>query len=248
MIELDDLHYRYPDGTFALKGITMTIPDGIFLLLCGPNGSGKTTLIRHFNGLLQPSSGSIAIDGMNPVRAERQVRRRVGMVFQDADSQILGETVREDIAFGPENLGLAPAEVQDRVNAVLDLVELGHLADKPCHLLSGGEKRRVAIAGVLAMNPAILVFDEPFANLDYRGIRHTLQQLVALHQSGHTIIVTTHDVEKVLAHVSHIAILHQGKLKAFDTPHSIVPQLSRYEIRPPCSTLLGTEVLSWLSD
>ena len=248
MIELDDLHYRYPDGTFALKGITMTIPDGIFLLLCGPNGSGKTTLIRHFNGLLQPSSGSIAIDGMNPVRAERQVRQRVGMVFQDADSQILGETVREDIAFGPENLGLAPAEVQDRVNAVLDLVELGHLADKPCHLLSGGEKRRVAIAGVLAMNPAILVFDEPFANLDYRGIRHTLQQLVALHQNGHTIIVTTHDVEKVLAHVSHIAILHQGELKAFDTPHSIVPQLSRYEIRPPCSTLLGTEVLSWLSD
>lgn len=248
MIEIDHLHYRYPDGTFALRGISLIIPDGVFLLICGPNGSGKTTLIRHFNGLLQAASGSIAINGKDPVRAAREVRQQVGMVFQDADSQILGETVREDVAFGPENLGHPPAAVTDRVNSVLDLMELKHLADKPCHLLSGGEKRRLAIAGVLALRPEILIFDEPFANLDYRGVRHTLQQLVGLHQSGRTIIVTTHDVEKVIAHVSHVAVLHGGELKAYGTPDNILPQLAEYEIRPPCSTLLGGRVLSWLSD
>lgn len=248
MIDIDNLHYRYPDGTFALRGITLTISDGVFLLICGPNGSGKTTLIRHFNGLLHPASGSITINGKDPVREERTVRQQVGMVFQDADSQILGETVREDVAFGPENLGHDSTTVTDRVNSVLELMELSHVADKPCHLLSGGEKRRLAIAGVLAMHPEILIFDEPFANLDYRGVRQTLQQLVTLHQSGRTIIVTTHDVEKVIAHVSHIAVLHQGELKAYGSPEDILPQLADYEIRPPCSTLLGEKVLSWLAD
>ena len=118
MISIQNLTYSYPDGTSALKGITLDIHDGEFLLVCGPNGSGKTTLIRHLNGLLKASSGIILVDGLDPVKCEKQVMQRVGMVFQDAESQIVGETVAEDVAFGPENLGLSPDEVNDRVASI----------------------------------------------------------------------------------------------------------------------------------
>ncbi len=248
MINIQDLNYSYPDGTPALKGITLDIHDGEFLLVCGPNGSGKTTLIRHFNGLLKPSSGIIRVDGLDPVKAEKQVMQRVGMVFQDADSQIVGETVAEDVAFGPENLGLTPDEVTDRVASALSMVGLASLHHRPCHLLSGGEKRRVAIAGVLAMQSRILVFDEPFANLDYSGVRQVLEQILQLHRSGHTIIVATHDVEKVIIHADRVAVISKGELKALAPSQSIIPELSRYDIRPPCYSLLGERPISWLLD
>jgi cobalt transport protein ATP-binding subunit len=248
MIAIQNLAYSYPDGTPALKDITFTINEGELLLVCGPNGSGKTTLIRHLNGLLKPSSGTIRVDGLDPVQAERQVMQLVGMVFQDADSQILGETVEEDVAFGPENLGLSPDEVKVRVTAALNMVDLERLQHKPCHLLSGGEKRRVAIAGVLAMQSRILVFDEPFANLDYSGVRQVLQQILKLHGDGHTIIVATHDVEKVITHADRVAIIHKGELKALAPPAMIIPHLPQYDIRPPCYSLLGERAISWLID
>ena len=248
MITIDDLSYAYPDGTPALKGITLTIRDGEFLLVCGPNGSGKTTLIRHLNGLLRASSGTILVDGLDPAKAEKQVMQRVGMVFQDADSQIVGETVAEDVAFGPENLGLSPDEVKVRVTSALDMVGLASLQHRSCHLLSGGEKRRVAIAGVLAMQSRILVFDEPFANLDYSGVRQVLEQILALHGSGHTVIVATHDVEKVIAHADRVAVIAEGELKALAPPQSVIPELSRYDIRPPCYSLFGERPISWLLD
>ena len=248
MISIQNVNYSYPDGTPALKGITLDIPDGEFLLVCGPNGSGKTTLIRHLNGLLKPSSGSILVDGLDPVKSEKQVMQRVGMVFQDAESQIVGETVAEDVAFGPENLGLSPDEVNDRVASALGMVGLASLHHRPCHLLSGGEKRRVAIAGVLAMQSRILVFDEPFANLDYSGVRQVLEQILQLHRSGHTIIVATHDVEKVIVHADRMAVISKGELKALAPPQSILSELPRYNIRPPCYSLLGERPLSWLLD
>lgn len=247
MIEITELVCRHPDGTIAINGLTLTIPDGQFLIICGPNGSGKTTLIRHINGLLKPAAGSIRVDGLDPAGPGNEVRRLVGMVFQDADSQIVGETVREDVAFGPENLGLDEVEVARRVAASLRHVGLWELAEKPCHLLSGGEKRRLAIAGVLAMHPRILIFDEPFANLDYHGVRQTLRQIVAFHQGGHTVIVTTHDVEKVIAHADQLAILHRGELKALGPPASLLDELARYAIRPPCYSLLGADPVSWLT-
>jgi cobalt transport protein ATP-binding subunit len=248
MITIHKLAYTYPDGTPALKDITLTIPDGEFLLICGPNGSGKTTFIRHLNGLLRPSSGTIRVDGMDPVRSERQVMQRVGMVFQDADSQIVGETVEEDVAFGPENLGLSSNEVRARVGAALKMVNLEGFGQKPCHLLSGGEKRRLAIAGVLAMQPRILVFDEPFANLDYGGVRQVLEQILKLHGEDRTIIVATHDVEKVITHADRLAIIQRGELKAVAPPPLLIPELGRYDIRPPCYSLLGERPLSWLTD
>jgi len=247
MIEIHKLHCRYPDGTVAIKDLDLTIPDGEFLLICGPNGSGKTTLIRHINGLIKPFAGTIHVAGLNVADAEDEVRKRVGMVFQDADSQIIGETVREDVSFGPQNLGLPEVEINQRVEWALNTVALLQLADKPCHLLSGGEKRRLAIAGVLAMRPQVLIFDEPFANLDYSGVRQTLQQIISFHQKGCTVIVTTHDVEKVIAHVSRAAILYGGELKADGSPESIVKDLSKYQIRPPCYSLLGGKPISWLA-
>lgn len=248
MIEIRGLTYTYPDGSPALKDVSLTISDGEFLLVCGPNGSGKTTLIRHLNGLLKPVSGSVSVNGIDAAKSPREAMQRVGMVFQDADSQIVGETVWEDAAFGPQNLGLPRAEVAERVQSALDMVGIRHLADKPCHMLSGGEKRRVAIAGVLAMRPEIVVFDEPFANLDYPGVCQVLAEIVKLRRMGHTLVATTHDVEKVVALVDRIAIMHKGELKAVGTPDEIVPKLSSFHIRPPCYSLLGERMLPWLPD
>jgi biotin transport system ATP-binding protein len=248
MIEIRNLHHHYPDGTRALKGIDLTIPEGEFFLICGPNGSGKTTLIRTICGLLKPTTGSVLINGLDSRQASKEVHRLVGMVFQDADSQILGETVKEDVAFGPENLGLSQEEIDKRVDWALRVMGLESLSEKPCYLLSGGEKRRLSIAGVLAMEPKMILFDEPFSYLDYSGIREVLRHMIHLHHRGHTIVVTTHDVEKVIAHVDRIAIIHGGELKAVGLPEKLVMELSRFGIRPPCYALLGKEKISWLSE
>jgi cobalt transport protein ATP-binding subunit len=248
MIEIKNLHHHYPDGTRALKGIDLTISDGEFLLLCGPNGSGKTTLIRLISGLLKPTAGSIHINGLNPIHDSREVRRLVGMVFQDPDSQIVGEIVKEDVAFGPENLRLPKAEIHARVDWALQVMGLKDLSEKPCYLLSGGEKRRLAIAGVLAMRPRVILFDEPFSFLDYPGIQEVLKHMIHLHQDGHTLVVTTHDVEKVIAHVNQIAILHDGELKMAGPPEELIMKLSPFGIRPPCYALPGKGKVSWLSE
>jgi len=246
MIEIQSLQHYYPDGTHALKGIDLTIPNGEFLLLCGPNGSGKTTLIRLISGLLRPTAGSVRVNRLNPTHDSREVRRLVGMVFQDPDSQIVGETVKEDITFGPENLGLSQKEIDERVDWALQVMGLRDLSEKPCYLLSGGEKRRLAIAGVLAMRPQVILFDEPFSFLDYPGIQEVLKHMVHLHREGHTLVVTTHDIEKVVAHVNRIAILHDGELKLVGPPEELVMKLSQFGIRPPCYALLGREKISWL--
>jgi cobalt transport protein ATP-binding subunit len=246
MIQLQNLHHRYPDGTYALRGIELTILKGEFLLICGSNGSGKTTLLRIMSGLMKPTDGSISINGLNPVKDSHKVRQIVGMVFQDPDSQIVGETVREDIAFGPENLGFSLKEVNERVDWALEKMGLQDLSEKPCYLLSGGEKRRLAIAGVIAMKPEVILFDEPFSHLDYPGIQEVLKYMAQLHQEGHTLIVTTHDVEKVIAHIDRIAIIEKGEIKASGLPDHLVKELPRFGVRPPCYVLLGGEKISWL--
>jgi len=246
MIEIKNLDHHYPDGTHALKGINLTIQKGEFLLVCGPNGSGKTTLIRLISGLFKPTSGSIHVHGFNTLNDSKEVRGLVGMVFQDPDSQIVGETVREDVAFGPENLGLSFKEINERVDWAIEKMGLQDLSEKPCYLLSGGEKRRLAIAGVMAMKPEVILFDEPFSHLDYPGIQEVLRYMIQLHHEGHTLIVTTHDVEKVICHVDRIAILQNGEIKASGSPESLVKELSRFGVRPPCYVLLGGEKISWL--
>ncbi len=246
MIQIQNLHHHFPDGTHALKGVNLTIQKGEFLLICGPNGSGKTTLIRLINGLFNPTSGSIHVNGFNTLSDSWQIRGLMGMVFQDPDSQIVGETVREDVAFGPENLGLSQSEINERVNWALQVMGLKEISEKPCYLLSGGEKRRLAIAGILAMRPQVILLDEPFSFLDYLGVQEVLRHLVHLHREGHTLIMATHDVEKVIAHIDRMAIIYNGELKAVGPPEELMSKLPQFGIRPPCYALLGKERISWL--
>ena len=169
------------------------------------------------------------------------------MMFQDADSQIVGETVYEDVAFGPENLRLERREIKKRVRNVLKVVGLQDLADQRPHLLSGGEKRRLAIAGVLAMQPRVIVFDEPFASLDYPGVKQVLRQILDLHRSGHTIIVTTHDLEKIITHADRLIIMQSGRIVRDGNSVEMAGHLEAFGVREPCAYRLGVAAESWLS-
>jgi biotin transport system ATP-binding protein len=247
IIEVEDLTHRFSDGTLGLDQINLRIETGAFVVIAGPNGSGKTTLIRHLNGLLRPTAGRVIVDGVSVQKDLLRARRLVGMMFQDADSQIVAETVRADVAFGPENLRLDVDHINERVSAALEVVGLADYADQRPHVLSGGEKRRLAIAGILAMEPKVIVFDEPFASLDYPGVKQILKQMLALHRIAHTILVITHDLEKVLAHTDRLVIMQKGKIVKDGAPAEIVNNLEAYGIRAPCASHLGMEVRSWLN-
>lgn len=247
IIEIENLKHRFSNGTLGLDRINLRISAGSFVVLAGPNGSGKTTLIRHLNGLLKPTAGSVKVAGVSVQEDLLRARRLVGMMFQDADSQIVGETVYADVAFGPENLRLAHDQIEERVARALDVVGLKEFCDQRPHLLSGGEKRRLAIAGILAMEPKVIVFDEPFASLDYPGVKQVLKHILRLHQTGQTIIVITHDLEKVFAHADRLLIMQKGKLVRDGLPDEIVGEIESFGVRPPCATQLGVEVRSWLN-
>ena len=247
MIATENLSHRFSNGGLGIDRITLSVGEGEFVIIAGPNGSGKTTFIRHLNGLLKPTAGRVLLDGQDVARDVVRARQMVGMVFQDPDSQIVGETVYDDVAFGPENLSLDRAEVKKRVADSLQAVGLTHLADQRPHLLSGGEKRRLAIAGVLAMRPRVVIFDEPFSSLDYPGVRQVLGQIVSLHQSGHTILVTTHDLEKVIAHAGRLILLADGKIVRDGPPGTVIRETETFGVRAPCAYRLGLEVSSWLN-
>ncbi|CAB5142911.1 ATPase component BioM of energizing module of biotin ECF transporter [Olavius algarvensis associated proteobacterium Delta 3] len=245
-IEIRNLCHRFPDGTLGIDGIDLSIEKGEFVVIAGKNGSGKTTLLRHLNGLLTPSNGEVILDGMSVGQDPRRARRIVGMVFQDADSQIVGETVYEDAAFGPENLKLDREAIRQRVVNALAVVALERLSEQRPHILSGGEKRRLAIAGVLAMEPEVVVFDEPFSNLDYDGIRQVLTQMLTLHKVGKTLLVTTHDLEKVITHADRLVILFEGEVVRNGAPADLLEETENFGVRQPCAARLGGEVPSWL--
>lgn len=246
IIEISGLTHCYPDGHAGLEGIDLTIARGSFVVLAGANGAGKSTLLKHLNGLLTPSTGTVRIAGV-PVHEDLlHARRTIGMVFQDADSQIVGETVYDDAVFGPENLNWSVDRIEESVESALDLVGLGAMRDRSPHLLSGGEKRRLAIAGVLAMHPEVIVLDEPFANLDYDGVRQILGHIVALHGGGKTIVVCVHDLEKVLAHAERLIILRHGKIVADGPPARVVLEAEAHGVRMPAAVRLGGAVESWL--
>jgi biotin transport system ATP-binding protein len=247
IIEIDNLTHRFADGSVGLDGISLAIEAGGFVVIAGANGSGKTTLLRHLNGLLLPTTGSVRVAGMSVRENLMQSRVLVGMVFQDSDSQIVGETVRDDVGFGPENLRLDRVEIDRRVDEALSATGLMHLADKRPHLLSGGEKRRLAIAGILAMRPRVIVFDEPFANLDYSGVRQVLDQILRQHRMGCTIVVTTHDLEKVLAHADRLIFMRGGRIEGDGPPPALVDRAESYGVRSPRAARLGVEALSWLN-
>jgi biotin transport system ATP-binding protein len=247
IIEIDNLTHRFADGTIGLENITLSIRQGSLVVIAGHNGSGKTTLLRHLNGLLLPTEGKIRLADRPLEEDLLKARQLVGMMFQDADSQIVGETVYEDVAFGPENLRLDRAEINKRAHRALRVVGLQDFADQRPHLLSGGEKRRLAIAGVLAMEPRVIVFDEPFASLDYPGIRQVLRHILDLHQSGHTIVVATHDLEKIIAHTDRLVLMQNGRIVRDGSPQEVSSYLEECGVRKPCAYRMGMEAESWLN-
>ncbi|MFO7839191.1 MAG: ABC transporter ATP-binding protein [Desulfosalsimonadaceae bacterium] len=247
IIEVENLCHRFSDGTLVLDDITLSISEGEFVVLAGANGCGKTTLFRHFNGLLPAQKGSVRVDGISVAKNPARARQKVGMVFQEADSQIVGETVFDDVAFGPENLGLSGRQVEARVTAALETVQMTEFSEHRPHQLSGGEKRRVAIAGILAMNSEVLVFDEPFSNLDYPGVRQVLTQIVALNKAGHTIVMATHDLSKVLAQASRLLVMAAGRIVRDGRPEEAVRGVERYGVREPFASRRQMELSSWLS-
>jgi cobalt/nickel transport system ATP-binding protein len=212
IVEVEGLHHVYSDGTAALQGVSFRILHGEAVAIVGANGAGKSTLLHHLNGYLMPTSGTVRI-GDFPLTRETlpEVRRTVGMIFQDPDDQLFMPTVYDDVAFGPLNLGLPPAEVEKRVAQALETVEIGHLGDKPPYRLSGGEKRRAAIASVLSMSPAILVMDEPTTGLDPLGRRHLI---ALLREFRHTKIIATHDLDMVLELCERTIVVHNGEVMA----------------------------------
>ncbi len=212
IVEVKGLSHTYPDGTKALDDIGLRITHGESVAIVGPNGAGKSTLLHHLNGYLAPTSGVVRI-GDYPLTRDtlREVRRTVGMIFQDPDDQLFMPTVFDDVAFGPFNLGLPPEEVSSRVMASLERLGIAHLKDKPPYRLSAGEKRRAAIATVLSMSPDILVLDEPTTGLDPLGRR---QIIAILKEFTHTRIIATHDLDLVLDLCSRTIVLFNGRIRA----------------------------------
>lgn len=214
-VSVEDLSFTYPDGTCALTGITFAVPHGTRLALLGPNGAGKSTLLLHLNGVNLPQTGSVRINGREiTARNHRWAAATVGLVFQDPDDQLFAPTVREDVAFGPENLGLPAAEVARRVDEALAAVGLSALAGRLPQHLSQGQKKLVAIAGVLALRPSVVVLDEPTASLDPSGTREVFAVLDELNRQGATLVMATHDVDLAAEWADRVLILQGGRVKA----------------------------------
>ncbi|MFH2076275.1 MAG: ATP-binding cassette domain-containing protein [Pseudomonadota bacterium] len=229
MIRVENLIYRYDAGApDCLRGVSLEIPEGVHTALIGPNGSGKTTLIMHLNALLIPTAGTVCVDGMMTTDASsvREIRRRVGMVFQNPESQIVGMTVEEDVAFGPENLALPSAEIRRRVDASLAMVGMKGFEQRAPHTLSGGEKRLLSIAGVVAMNPSYIAFDEPTAYLDPLGRQRVLSIIRRLNGEGMAIIQIAHDMRDV-AEADRVVVIDRGQVLLTGTPAEVFRQEER---------------------
>ena len=239
MIETKELTYTYPapEGETnppALRGVSVTIEKGSFTVVLGHTGSGKSTLIQHLNGLLQPTSGRILLEGKD-IWAEpkkiRDVRFKVGLVFQYPEYQLFEETVYKDIAFGPKNMGLDSGEIDRRVRDAAAFVGLdAELLDKSPFELSGGQKRRVAIAGVIAMEPKVLVLDEPTAGLDPQGRDAILAQIQAYHRAkGAAVVLVSHSMEEIARNVERIAVLSDGRVLMQGTPEQVFARAHELE-------------------
>jgi len=227
IIKIENLEFAYEredggDSIPAICGVSLCIKRGSFVAIIGRNGSGKSTLAKNLNALLLPSRGAVYINGMDTAVQETvwDVRKTVGMVFQNPDNQLVSSIVEDDVAFGPENLGVEPKEIRQRVDMALKSVDMYEHRKKAPHLLSGGQKQRVAIAGVLAMQPECIVFDEPTAMLDPSGRKEVLEIIYQLHKQGKTIILITHFMEEA-AKADRIIIMQRGEVAFDGTPYEV---------------------------
>jgi cobalt/nickel transport system ATP-binding protein len=225
-IETINLTHVYGDGTKAIENINFSVEKGKNIAILGPNGAGKSTLLHHFNGLLMPTSGKVMVLGKEVTKQNLdEIRQKVGLVFQDPDDQLFARTVALDVAFGPINLKLPKAEIEQRVNWALEVTELKGLENKAPQNLSGGQKRRASIAGVLAMKPEIIILDEPMSNLDPKTSSKVLNLLMQLNRDmGLTLIIATHDVDLVPLFADEICILNKGEILLQGPPKEVFSQ------------------------
>lgn len=224
MLEARNISYSYDDDSQALKNVSLKINDGEMAAILGKNGAGKSTLFLHFNGIHEPDDGEILIDGEKLKYSKKALikcRQKVGIVFQNPDNQIFAPSVEEDVAFGPLNLKLPMDEVQNRVEEALKRVGMEGFEKKAPHHLSGGQKKRVAIAGILAMRPEIMILDEPTAGLDPQGAIKIMNLLSELNREGITIVISTHDVDLVSKYVNKIFVMADGEIIGEGTPKEI---------------------------
>ncbi|MBF0125830.1 MAG: ATP-binding cassette domain-containing protein [Magnetococcales bacterium] len=254
ILEADALTHLFPGGIPALSGLDLTIRRGRRLAILGPNGAGKTTLLLHLNGTLRPASGRVLLDG-EPVGYSRAAltdwRRRVGLVLQDPDDQLFAPSVFEDVAFGPLNLGLDDAGARERVIDALTALQIIELAERPTHMLSGGQKKRVAIAGAVAMRPEVLLLDEPTAGLDHRASIHLLALLGKLSEMGTTLVFTTHDVELAYGFANEVALFNGGQVVAHGLSENVLANretLGVAHLEPPLllQFAMQARALGWL--
>ena len=231
-IKVENLAYTYPGvddtpGVRVFEDLSLTIEEGSFVAVLGGNGCGKSTLAKHFNSILLPSGGKVYVFGMDTVNEEKllQIRKNTGMVFQNPDNQIVANVVEEDVAFGPENLGISSAEIRRRVDLALKQVGMYEYREHAPHLLSGGQKQRIAIAGIIAMEPKCIVLDEPTAMLDPKGRREVMETIEKLNrEKGITVILITHHMDEA-ARTDRVIVLNKGKIAADGTPKQVFSQV-----------------------
>ena len=232
IISVENLAYTYPGlddqpGVPVFEDMNLKIQEGTFVAILGTNGCGKSTLAKHFNSILLPTGGHVYVCGIDTANEERilQVRRNVGMVFQNPDNQIVANVVEEDVAFGPENLGISSPEIRHRVNKALKQVGMYDYREHAPHLLSGGQKQRIAIAGVIAMEPKCIVLDEPTAMLDPRGRREVVETIGRLNrEKGITVVLITHHMDEA-AKADRVVVMHKGGVAADGTPEEVFSQV-----------------------
>ena len=232
IIKVEHLAYTYPGmddmpGVAVFEDMNLTVEEGTFVAILGTNGCGKSTLAKHFNSILLPTGGKVWVCGLDTSDEDRlmQVRRNVGLVFQNPDNQIVANVVEEDVAFGPENLGIASPEIRHRVDKALKQVGMYEYREHAPHLLSGGQKQRIAIAGVIAMEPKCIVLDEPTAMLDPRGRREVIDTVSRLNkEKGITVVIITHHMDEA-AKADRVVVLHKGKVAADGSPKAVFSQV-----------------------
>ena len=241
-LSTENLSFTYPDGTQALKNINIEIEKGEKVAISGPNGAGKSTLFSHFNGLTEPTSGCVKIED-KPISFEKdellKVRQKVGIVFQDPNDQLFAPTVKEDIAFGPMNLGLSYDEVEKRVEDALKMVGMENYEDKTPHHLSGGQQKRIAIAGIIAMKPELMILDEPTAGLDPDGVEKVLNIMNQLNEEGMTLIISSHDIDMISKYADKIFVLYNGEIIESGNKNKIFSDmelLKKAHLRTPITT------------
>ncbi len=241
-LETKNLSFTYHDGTEALKNVNIQIKKGEKIAIMGPNGAGKSTLFSHFNGLTEPTSGHVEVEGEKIIFEREEllkVRQKVGIVFQDPNDQLFAPTVKEDVAFGPMNLGLEYEEVEKRIKESLEMVGMSGFEDKTPHHLSGGQQKRVAIAGIVAMRPDIMILDEPTAGLDPEGVDKVLDILNNLNKEGMSIVISSHDIEMVNQFADRIFVLYDGEIIAEGDKNQIFSDkelLKKAHLKAPITT------------